>query len=74
MDEEIESSVDEELAVNTEFDEAGQASRREGALQPEDDPFFKKDEEEVENEDERRLRMTKKLIKAIGEESKEKEQ
>lgn len=48
---------------------------KDGAIsQIDKDPFFAKEQEdENENADERRLKLTKKLIKELGEESKDKE-
>mmetsp|Transcript_19417 Transcript_19417/g.29828 ORF Transcript_19417/g.29828 Transcript_19417/m.29828 type:complete len:194 (+) Transcript_19417:109-690(+) len=69
LDEEI-SSDDEEAGLNFDQDKPARENK-ESAVQPTDDPFFQGDE--GENEDERRLRMTKKLIQTVGEESKEKE-
>lgn len=71
--------VDEEIAsVDSEDVSESQANHKEnknGAIsQIDKDPFFAKDEDdENENADERRLKLTKKLIKELGEETKNKE-
>ena len=70
-DEEI-ASVDSEDVSES---HPNQNQNQNGAIsQIDKDPFFAKDQDdENENADERRLKLTKKLIKELGEETKDKE-
>lgn len=71
---------DEDIASGDSADEWAELedqngkTRGDGAIEDVDkDPFFAGDEDDNENADERRLKLTKKLIKELGEETKDKE-
>lgn len=72
-DEEVASGDSASEHLN--YDSQDEKKGKDGAITEVDkDPFFAgKDEDDNENADERRLKMTKKLIKELGEESKDKE-